>query len=192
MKKTLFILAVIAASVFIVVNNFKKDDAVVEQRNENVSEVAQNDTEKEINDASGVKDDTLEDNFYLRSNEQVDELISNDKPTIIMFGAKWCHYCKQMRPYVRNASENRTDIDIKYVDIDTNPEISKKYPIQGTPAMMYFLPEKKPYIPSDKYKKYAFFSFNEKGKSGLGLVMSYGKLEEEIFNGIIDEMVSLK
>lgn len=55
---------------------------------------------------------------------------------LIEFYTDWCGYCKKQRPVLDELSKN--NIWIGVVDADKNPEITKKYGIQGFPAFLLF------------------------------------------------------
>lgn len=188
----------IAFGIFYLSNKNKVKNKITETKMETKTEQGMSRLDKETtmekssSSASGNKTENLNDDFYIRSDDKLQSLISGDKPSIVMFGTKVCHYCNIMRPYVKKMSEERKDINIKYVDIQDNPEIGKQYPIQGTPGFMYYLPGKKPYTPSEKFAKYGFYSYKEKNKDQIALVMSFGLLKEDILTGIAEEMVNVQ
>lgn len=182
----------IAFGMFYLLNKNKVKNKITETKTEQVMTPLDKDTTKERASASGNKTENLDDDFYIRSDDKLKSLIASDKPSIVMFGTKVCHYCNIMRPYVKKIAEERKDINIKYVDIQDNPEIAKQYPIQGTPGFMYYLPGQKPYTPSEKFAKYGFYSYKEKNKDEIALVMSFGLLKEDILTGIVEEMVNVR
>jgi uncharacterized protein YyaL (SSP411 family) len=65
------------------------------------------------------------------------------KPMLVFFTAEWCHYCHQM------ADEVFTDSDVVrladrfvgiMVDADAEPEVCKRFEIQGYPTVQFLSP----------------------------------------------------
>lgn len=38
-----------------------------------------------------------------------------------MYTTNWCHYCKVLKPVIEEYSKGRSDIEVKYVDIELTP-----------------------------------------------------------------------
>ena len=67
------------------------------------------------------------------------EIITQDKPTLVDVFATWCGPCKTMHPILEDIKSrvgNRATI-IK-VDIDQNEALAMQYGIQSVPTLMIF------------------------------------------------------
>lgn len=54
---------------------------------------------------------------------------------LIEFYATWCGPCKIQKPIVERLSKE-LQIDVRYVDIDEEPEIASKYEIRAVPSIV--------------------------------------------------------
>lgn len=67
------------------------------------------------------------------------EIINTDQPVLIDFSAEWCQPCKMMPPILKQVKQQFGDkIRILKVDVDKNPEISRKWTIQNVPTLVIF------------------------------------------------------
>jgi thioredoxin 1 len=77
-------------------------------------------------------------NVIVGTSENLKELISQDKITIVDFWAEWCGPCKILGPILDKVAEERTDIQVVKVDVDSNSELSVEYGIRSIPAVYIF------------------------------------------------------
>lgn len=61
---------------------------------------------------------------------------------VIKFGAEWCQPCKAYAPILENIKQKydsnpESNIDIKSVDIDTDPELASQYNIRSVPTTVF-------------------------------------------------------
>ena len=73
------------------------------------------------------------------ANEQdFDEVVmKNEKPVLVDFWAPWCAPCKALAPTLEEmAEEYKDEMEIVKVDIDQNPELAKRFGVQGIPLLM--------------------------------------------------------
>lgn len=61
---------------------------------------------------------------------------AQDKPVMIDFWAKWCGPCQMIAPVIEAIAEERTDVLIGKVDVDSNAELSFKYQIRSIPTVV--------------------------------------------------------
>ena len=67
------------------------------------------------------------------------EIINSNRPVLVDFSAEWCGPCKMMAPILKQLKGMIGEAaTILKVDVDKNPEVSKKYNIQGVPTLMIF------------------------------------------------------
>ncbi len=67
------------------------------------------------------------------------EALSNGKITFVQFGADTCAPCRQMRPILAElAAEYKDRVNIVYVDIYENRELSGQYRILAIPTLILF------------------------------------------------------
>jgi protein disulfide-isomerase A6 len=74
------------------------------------------------------------------------EVLSIEKPTIVMFSAPWCGHCKNLAPHFHKAASNLDGI-VKFANIDCDQDSNKgtcaTYGIQGFPTIKLFPATKK-------------------------------------------------
>lgn len=74
------------------------------------------------------------------TDENFDELVINsEKLVIVDFWAEWCGPCKQLSPTVEEvASEQKDNLKVCKMDVDTNREVAAKYGIRSIPTLIIF------------------------------------------------------
>ena len=72
------------------------------------------------------------------NDENAKELIASGKPVVIDFWAEWCGPCQMMGPIVDEVAEERNDIIIGKLNVDTQPEIALRYNVMSIPTLILF------------------------------------------------------
>jgi thioredoxin 1 len=66
-------------------------------------------------------------------------IIQGPLPVLVDFHATWCQPCKMQAPILQEFAREATHkIRIIKIDVDKNPEIARKYQIQGVPTLAIF------------------------------------------------------
>lgn len=75
----------------------------------------------------------------IKSMADHDTLLKSANPVMICFKATWCAPCKTITPFLEEFATNNIWADVATVDIDTNPDLVKKYDILKLPTTMFFM-----------------------------------------------------
>ena len=67
------------------------------------------------------------------------QLIQENKPTLVDFFATWCGPCKMQAPILEQVKQSVGDkANIIKVDIDRNAELANRYRVQSVPTLIIF------------------------------------------------------
>ncbi|XP_077966473.1 uncharacterized protein LOC120341795 [Styela clava] len=92
-------------------------------------------------DGPWEEEDSAQDVVHLHNENEVNKLLKKKKPTLIMFYAPWCGFCKRFKPaYSEAATDMKNKVIFAGVDADS-PEASslrQTYNVTGFPKTIYF------------------------------------------------------
>ncbi|RZM78888.1 nucleoside monophosphate kinase [Leptolyngbya iicbica] len=70
---------------------------------------------------------------------ELDTLIYGESRLVVDCMAPWCGSCKQVSPFIDQlAEEYRDRVNVMKINFDANRQISKRFGLQGIPAVLYF------------------------------------------------------
>ena len=68
-----------------------------------------------------------------------EEVLKSDTPVLIDFWAEWCGPCKILGPVINDVAEDFVGkVKFTKLNIDSNPDNTKKFGIRGIPTIMLF------------------------------------------------------
>jgi thioredoxin 1 len=68
-----------------------------------------------------------------------DEVLKNEKPVIVDYWAEWCGPCRMVAPVLEEIAKRHGDkIDVVKLNIDDNPEVTRRYQILQIPTLNVF------------------------------------------------------
>jgi thioredoxin 1 len=66
-------------------------------------------------------------------------IISGSVPVLVDFYADWCQPCKMQAPILQEfAREVGDKVKVIKIDVDKNPDVARKFQIQGVPTLALF------------------------------------------------------
>ena len=67
------------------------------------------------------------------------EVLQNDKVTLIDLWAEWCGPCRMMTPVVEElAKEYKDRVVVGKLNVDDNPDVPMQYNVRGIPTFLLF------------------------------------------------------
>src|SRR5690242_13453087 len=68
-----------------------------------------------------------------------EEVVASDVPVLVDFWAEWCGPCKMVAPILEEISaENAGKIRVAKVDVDANPQLTRRYDVMSIPTLVLF------------------------------------------------------
>lgn len=65
-----------------------------------------------------------------------EEIKQNDKPVLIDFYANWCGPCKILSPIIDEIADEREDIIVGKINVDSEPELAEKFGVFSIPTLV--------------------------------------------------------
>ena len=67
------------------------------------------------------------------------DVLKNEKPVLVDYWAEWCGPCRQVAPVLEAIlTEHGDKLDIVKLNVDENPEVTRKYGILNIPTLGVF------------------------------------------------------
>ncbi|WP_100332243.1 thioredoxin family protein [Bacillus xiapuensis] len=79
----------------------------------------------------------------INSEEQFQQLISQDHPVIIKFSANWCPDCRRMDMFIGEIIAEYSQYTWHEINRDDFPELADRYDVMGIPSLLIFQNGKK-------------------------------------------------
>ena len=64
------------------------------------------------------------------------EVLSSEKPVLLDFWATWCGPCRMVAPILESIAQERDDVVIGKVDVDTQPELAASFGVASIPTLV--------------------------------------------------------
>ncbi|MGM7634379.1 thioredoxin family protein [Bacillus sp. Hm123] len=74
----------------------------------------------------------------VKSVEQFQQLISQEKPVIMKFTAGWCPDCRRMDMFIDDIIAEYNQYDWYEINRDEFPELAEKYDVMGIPSLLIY------------------------------------------------------
>jgi thioredoxin 1 len=67
------------------------------------------------------------------------EVLGADLPVLVDFSATWCGPCKMLEPIIESiAAENVGKFKVAKVDMDSSPDLVRRYRVSAAPTLLVF------------------------------------------------------
>ena len=93
----------------------------------------QTDKTEGVNDVAGPTIAVTDSDFE-------EKVIQSSTPVLVDFWAEWCGPCHMVAPVLEEiATEMQGKLTIAKLDVDSNPDVSRRYGILSIPSMLLFV-----------------------------------------------------
>ncbi|CAK8672303.1 unnamed protein product [Clavelina lepadiformis] len=93
-------------------------------------------------DGPWEEEDSAKDVVHIESEKQLNKILKKNKPTLVMFYAPWCGYCKRFKPvFAEVATEMKGKVIMAGIDAEGNKDgqnLRETYNVTGFPKTVYF------------------------------------------------------
>jgi len=72
----------------------------------------------------------------INNNNFHDEVMNSEKKVLLDFWAPWCGPCRRVVPMVEEIAKERPDIKVGKINVDENPELSRRFGIMSIPTLV--------------------------------------------------------
>lgn len=70
--------------------------------------------------------------------ENLQEIIGQDKITLIDFWAEWCGPCRMMGPIIDEIGVDNVDVNVCKLNVDENTVSPVSFGVRGIPTLLFF------------------------------------------------------
>lgn len=63
------------------------------------------------------------------------EVLNSDRPVLLDFYADWCGPCRMVGPIVSEIADERKDIKVGKINVDSEPELAAQFGIMSIPML---------------------------------------------------------
>ncbi|ASP27892.1 thioredoxin [Spiroplasma corruscae] len=75
---------------------------------------------------------------HVKSIEELDNLLKNNKSVVVDFFADWCGPCKMLAPIFEQVSGEVVDTQFVKVNVDEASELANQYGVRSIPTVISF------------------------------------------------------
>ena len=67
-----------------------------------------------------------------------EEVMRSDKPVLVDFWATWCGPCRMLGPIIKEIAEERDDVKVCKVNVDSESLLAQQFNIMNIPTVLVF------------------------------------------------------